>query len=260
MEQPKSRLTQLTKHLWYLIIIRLPKAIQQQIETIDLSILSSYKPNFAENKRYWDTIVLHYWQKRFEQSQKDSILRFRDACISTTSGLIKCNLCNKKFDRESVNPCWRCNAYTCTKCATVQLKDAFPKMKIPTSCTAHTYQCTRCEQVFIPLGQEEHCFDCQNQTGMYIVRWSQGCKVDAKLPYGSFQLQQRFAEFIKKAHLVKKNVPPNNGQILIGGPVGDNGYYQGGGTLSGVVPYAIAIGTTTSVSTGYNAYGNNNNH
>jgi len=246
MEQPKrignNGLSKLSKHLWYLIIVRLPKAMQQQIENINLSMVICDKPKFAENKRYWDTIVLYYWQKRFEQSQKDSILRYRNAVISSGIHKINCE-CGKIFNRDAVNPCWCCNTYLCTRCATIKLKDAFPNMSCPTTCAKHTQQCTRCEQLFIPVVQEEHCFDCQHQNKMYTVKWAHNCKVDAKLPYGSFQLQQKFAEFIKKNHSVK----PANGQDLIGGVAGWGQIIIGTNT--------VALGENL-IANGYNAHPN----
>lgn len=265
MEQPKrignNGLSKLSKYIWYLIIVRLPKTMQQQIEDIDLSMVATGfsntktpndNPKFAENKRYWDTIVLHYWQKRFEQSKKDSILRFRSAVINTDDST-RCLDCDKPFSMDVVHKCWRCNAYTCTRCATIRLKDAFPNMICPTACPNHTHQCTRCEQLFIPIGNEEHCFDCQHQTGMYTVKWANCCKIERTLPYGSSILQKTFTEFLIKAHSVKQKLPA--GQVLIGG-------IAGGAVNWGNIALdtnTIAIGQT-SVVIGYNALGNNNNN
>jgi hypothetical protein len=251
MDVPAKPGINLSKNQWYRIIIRMPIHIQENIHA---------HPLFMAYPR--DDIILYYWQKRFHNTatqRKMSVAeRFREATMGIDdNGHRKCYTCDRLFS-NNIGECWKCNNYTCTKCATERLREYFPDMKYPTICPTHAVACSRCIQPFIPIGNEEHCFGCQRETNMYVVKWGErdACGTLVILPYGSTRLKREFTIYIQvERDRIKLQREKDN--IIYGTTIGTGIIYGGGNIAIGYSSNAMGCtGTIYPANVvGYGAYG-----
>ena len=235
----------LTKHHWYGVIIRFPAYLQENLE--------QFAP-IAFSKSQWDAVMLHYWTLRLNKINHDPVSRMRDAVLKHDN-YTPCEICKRPFT-EKVSACWVCWKYTCRKCVSAKLQDAFPN-SVPTSCLEHTSACDRCSRPFIPKTREKHCFQCQYETQMFTVSWINLDK-NSTLPYGTATLRQTFVEYLSKFDRTRGVTPGvyNNAQILVGANGVIDGYAIGTNAITlGVA--SIAIGTNAFANNGNNNNDNN---